>query len=121
MDQTAWSTRLGRAVKARRQRSMASLSEFQRMSRRRLPRVIWDFVEGGAGDESLLVESRSALRTARLVPRRMVDAGVRQRRGEGLGEAPVRRTQRARAEAGANARNAQAEATKPPLCPCMNC
>ncbi len=64
---------------------MASLPDFQRMSSRRLPRVIWDFVEGGAGDESLLVENQSALRTVRLVPRRMVDVGTRCRQVELFG------------------------------------
>ncbi|WP_196803530.1 alpha-hydroxy acid oxidase [Thiomonas sp. FB-6] len=80
-----WAWKLASDLKARRLRSIAGLSDFERISKRRLPRVVWDFVEGGAGDENLLVANQMALRSVRLAPRRLVDVANRRHQVELFG------------------------------------
>ncbi|QEX20368.1 alpha-hydroxy-acid oxidizing enzyme [Hypericibacter adhaerens] len=59
-------------------RSMAldrviSIADLKRMARRRLPRMAFDYVEGGCDDEVALADSEAAFRSCRLMPRYLVD------------------------------------------------
>lgn len=49
------------------------IEDLRRMARRRLPRAIFDFFDGGAEDESTLRENRAAFERVRLVPRVLLD------------------------------------------------
>ena len=53
--------------------SMFSVDEVQRRARRRLPRMIYDFVEGGALDERTLGRNRAAFEAVSLQQRILVD------------------------------------------------
>lgn len=54
-----------------------SIADFRAAARRALPRMVFDFVDGGAGTESTLEENRAALERVRLVPSAPVDVAVR--------------------------------------------
>lgn len=55
-----------------------TLDDYARLAQARLPRDIWDFVTGGAGDERTLTANRAAFDTIRLFPRILTGAGVAQ-------------------------------------------
>ena len=65
--------------------SIASLEDFRRQARRRLPRAVFDFVEGGAGDEVTLRENRSAFERVTFQPRALVDVSRREQSTTVLG------------------------------------
>jgi len=44
-----------------------SISDFREIARRRLPRFVFDFIDGGSGSENTLAENRSALDRIRLL------------------------------------------------------
>ena len=50
-----------------------SIEHLRQMARRRLPRAIFDFIDGGAEDEVTLRDNRAAFERARLVPRVLVE------------------------------------------------
>ncbi|MDH4322634.1 MAG: alpha-hydroxy-acid oxidizing protein [Betaproteobacteria bacterium] len=50
-----------------------NIEDLRRMARRRLPRAVFDFFDGGAEDEVSLRENRAAFERVRLLPRVMVD------------------------------------------------
>ncbi len=50
-----------------------SIEDLRRMAMRRLPRVIFDFMDGGAEDEVTLRDNRAAFERARLLPHVLVD------------------------------------------------
>ncbi|MGC3987388.1 MAG: alpha-hydroxy acid oxidase [Pseudorhodoferax sp.] len=54
-----------------------SIADLQHLARRYLPRVIYDYLEGGADDEEALEENAEAIRRHRLKPRYLVDIGTR--------------------------------------------
>lgn len=54
-----------------------SIQDLQRQARRYLPRVIYDYLEGGADDEHALEENLRQLRAHKLLPRYLVDVGER--------------------------------------------
>ncbi|MCD0501765.1 alpha-hydroxy acid oxidase [Bordetella petrii] len=54
-----------------------SINDLQRRARRYLPRVIYDYLEGGADDEACLAENLARLRRYKLRPRYMVDISSR--------------------------------------------
>lgn len=56
------------------------VADWRRLARKRLPRMIFDYLEGGAGDEAGLQHNRDALRRIRFVPDRLIDVS---RRGQG--------------------------------------
>jgi isopentenyl diphosphate isomerase/L-lactate dehydrogenase-like FMN-dependent dehydrogenase len=56
---------------------LINVADFERAARRRLPRMIWDVIAGGGGDEVTLRRNRAALDAVALRPRALVD--VRQR------------------------------------------
>ena len=47
------------------------------MAKRRLPRIAYDFIEGGVEDELCLARNESAFDRQRLVPRYLVDVSNR--------------------------------------------
>src|SRR4051794_14198987 len=51
----------------------ASIADLRRRARRRLPRMIFDHLEGGAWDEVTAAANVAELRAVRLVPRALVD------------------------------------------------
>jgi isopentenyl diphosphate isomerase/L-lactate dehydrogenase-like FMN-dependent dehydrogenase len=54
-----------------------NIEDLRRMAKRRLPRIAFDFVEGGVEDEEGLVHNEAALRRYRMVPRYLVDVSQR--------------------------------------------
>ncbi len=50
-----------------------NIEDLRRMARRRLPRAIFDFFDGGAEDESTLRENRAAFERVRLLAKVLVD------------------------------------------------
>src|SRR5437879_8468765 len=62
-----------------------NIEDLRQMARRRLPRAIFDFFDGGAEDEVTLRENRAAFERVRLLPRVLVDVAAVARRGRLLG------------------------------------
>ncbi len=54
-----------------------SVGEAQRLAKKKLPTMIYDFVEGSAGDESLRDLNTAALDKMRLMPRVLIDVSKR--------------------------------------------
>ena len=54
-----------------------NLDDLRRMAKRRLPKIAYDFIEGGADDEDGLDRAVDAFRSWRIVPRFMVDVSQR--------------------------------------------
>ena len=50
-----------------------SIEDLRQMARRRLPRAIFDFFDGGAEDETTLRENRAAFERVRLLPHVLVN------------------------------------------------
>ncbi|APW40893.1 alpha-hydroxy-acid oxidizing enzyme [Rhodoferax koreense] len=53
-----------------------SIDDLAALARRRLPRAVYDFYEGGAEDETSLRANREAFGGVRLLPRALVDVGT---------------------------------------------
>jgi (S)-mandelate dehydrogenase len=53
-----------------------NIEDLRQMARRRLPRAIFDFFDGGAEDESTLRENRAAFERVRLLPRVLVNVAA---------------------------------------------
>lgn len=53
--------------------SAINLDDFRRAARRKLPRIAFDFIEGGVDDEIGLQRNRAAFNRFTLVPRYLVD------------------------------------------------
>ncbi len=53
-----------------------SIEDLRSMARRRLPRAIFDFFDGGAEDELTLRDNRAAFERTRLLPRVLVDVSA---------------------------------------------
>lgn len=60
-----------------RRRQPLSIGDFERLARRRLPRVLFETIESGVEDELCLETNRQALRQPRFIPRACVDVAVR--------------------------------------------
>jgi isopentenyl diphosphate isomerase/L-lactate dehydrogenase-like FMN-dependent dehydrogenase len=52
-----------------------NIDDLRRVAKRRLPRVVFDYLEGGAGSESTLQENLAAFRQVTFRPRQAVDVG----------------------------------------------
>src|SRR3954453_4502912 len=50
-----------------------SIADLRRLARRRLPRMVFDYLEGGAEDESGIVGNIEAFRKIGLVPHRLAE------------------------------------------------
>jgi L-lactate dehydrogenase (cytochrome)/(S)-mandelate dehydrogenase len=55
----------------------ASIDDLRRLARKRVPRVAFDYMDGGAESEDGLARNRAAFERLRLVPRYLVDVSVR--------------------------------------------
>ncbi len=54
-----------------------NFEDLRKLAKKRLPKVVYDFIEGGADDEDGLVRNEDAFRTRPLVPRYLVDIETR--------------------------------------------
>ncbi len=54
-----------------------SIADLQRLAQKRLPRMAYDYIEGGCDDERGIAESEAAFRTYRLISRYLVDVSRR--------------------------------------------
>ena len=63
-----------------------TIEDLRRLARRRLPRAIYDFVEGGAGDELTMARNRAAFERLLIEPRVLVDVSKREQATVVLGE-----------------------------------
>src|SRR5487761_401877 len=62
-----------------------NIDDLRRLARRRLPRVAFDFIEGGVEDEHCLAANESSFARHRLVPRYLVDISRRDQSATLLG------------------------------------
>jgi L-lactate dehydrogenase (cytochrome) len=62
-------------VSSRQTTRIASVADARRRARRSLPRVLYDYVEGGADDELTVAENEGAFRALQLRPRMGIDVG----------------------------------------------
>ena len=60
--------------------SAINIDDLRRMAKRRLPKIMFDFIEGGVEDEVGLRTNANAFRDLRLVPRYYVDTSKREQR-----------------------------------------
>ncbi|MFM0204113.1 alpha-hydroxy acid oxidase [Paraburkholderia fungorum] len=65
------------ATPSRRLARIHSIEDFRESARRALPRMVFDFIDGGAGSESTVRENRAAFERVRLVPSGPVDVAAR--------------------------------------------
>ena len=56
---------------------VVNIDDLRKLAKKRLPKVAYDFIEGGTDDEVALVTNEQAFRKARIVPRYLVDVTVR--------------------------------------------
>ena len=66
--------------------SLFSVEEARQRARKRLPRMMFDFVDGASGDESLCELNSRALDEIRLMPRVLVDVAERDLSSSILGQ-----------------------------------
>src|SRR4051794_36535609 len=69
----------------RRCEDVLTTSEMRRCAARRLPRVIFDAIDGGGGDEITLGQNRSAFQRIQLRPRALAEVTPRDLRTTVLG------------------------------------
>lgn len=62
-----------------------NLEDLRSMARRKLPRIAFDFIDGGVDDEDCMRRNREAFRRFQLVPRYLVDVSQRDQSTELLG------------------------------------
>lgn len=60
--------------------SAINIDDLKRMARRRLPKIMFDFIEGGVEDEVGLRTNANAFRDLRMVPRYYIDTSKREQR-----------------------------------------
>ena len=65
---------------------VANIQDMRELARRRLPRMLFDFVDGGAGDEVTLRANQDDFSRLRLVPRVLVDVSQRDQTVRLLGQ-----------------------------------
>ena len=63
-----------------------TIDDLRRLARRRLPRAVYDFVEGGAGDERTVTRNRAAFDRLLFRPRVLVDVSKREQATTVLGQ-----------------------------------
>ena len=56
---------------------VVNIDDLRKLAKKRLPKIAYDFIEGGTDDEVGLVTNEQAFRKARIVPRYLVDVTVR--------------------------------------------
>src|SRR6201993_2748911 len=55
---------------------VVNIDDLRKLAKKRLPKIAYDFIEGGTDDEVGLVTNEQAFRQARIVPRYLVDVSV---------------------------------------------
>jgi len=63
-----------------------TIDDLRRLARRRLPRAVYDFIEGGSGDELTVTRNRAAFERLLFEPRVLVDVSKRDQSAVVLGE-----------------------------------
>ena len=58
-------------------KGVVNIEDLRKLAKKRLPKIAYDFIEGGTADEVGLVTNEQAFRQARIVPRYLVDVSVR--------------------------------------------
>ena len=58
-------------------KNVVSIEDLRQLARRRLPRILFDYIEGGAGDDAGVRRNRAAFAAYRLQPRYLVDVSGR--------------------------------------------
>ncbi len=58
-------------------KGVVNIEDLRKLAKKRLPKIAYDFIEGGTDDEVGLVTNEQAFRQARIVPRYLVDVSVR--------------------------------------------
>ena len=58
-------------------RAAHTLDDIRELARRKLPRIAFDFIDGGSDDELCLQRNREAFQRWRLMPRYLVDVSKR--------------------------------------------
>ena len=56
---------------------VVNIDDLRKLAKKRLPKIAYDFIEGGTDDEVGLATNEQAFRQARIVPRYLVDVTVR--------------------------------------------
>ena len=56
---------------------VVNIEDLRKLAKKRLPKIAYDFIEGGTDDEVGLATNEQAFRKARIVPRYLVDVSVR--------------------------------------------
>jgi len=56
---------------------VVNIDDLRKLAKKRLPKIAYDFIEGGTDDEVGLATNEQAFRQARIVPRYLVDVSVR--------------------------------------------
>ena len=56
---------------------VVNIDDLRKLAKNRLPKIAYDFIEGGTDDEVALTTNEQAFREARIVPRYLVDVTVR--------------------------------------------
>lgn len=64
-----------------------TVEDYRRLAKRRLPRLVFDYLEGGAEDEAGLDHNRAALAALKFKPRRLIDVAARSQATTLLGRA----------------------------------
>src|SRR5215469_6117185 len=54
-----------------------NIEDLHRMAKRKLPRIVFDYIEGGVEDENGLARNEAAFKKHRLLPRYLVDVSTR--------------------------------------------
>jgi len=58
-------------------KGVVNIEDLRKLAKKRLPKIAYDFIEGGTDDEVGLVTNEQAFREARIVPRYLVDISAR--------------------------------------------
>jgi (S)-mandelate dehydrogenase len=58
-------------------KGVVNIEDLRKLAKKRLPKIAYDFIEGGTDDEVGLTTNEQAFRQARIVPRYLVDVSVR--------------------------------------------
>ena len=58
-------------------KGVVNIEDLRKLAKKRLPKIAYDFIEGGTDDETGLVTNEQAFRQARIVPRYLVDVSAR--------------------------------------------
>lgn len=56
---------------------VVNVDDLRKLAKKRLPKICYDYIEGGADDELGLITSEQAFRQMRIVPRYLVDVSLR--------------------------------------------